>query len=100
MQKNSTLLSNILENPLPWVVQALGVVLFVGNLYLASLLFPLVRDIDKITNRVEAIEKRNENLNPLVDRFLQLEERDKNLIETVTEIKEDIRDIKNHLNVR
>lgn len=81
-------------------MQALGVVLFVGNLYLASLLFPLVRDIDKITNRVEAIEKRNENLNPLVDRFLQLEERDKNLIETVTEIKEDIRDIKNHLNVR
>ena len=50
-----------------------------------------------LITRVSAIEKRNEKVDPLVDRFIQLEERDKQLFLDISEIKADIKDIKKEL---
>ena len=95
-----SILSDAKNRPLPYIVQIVGVVVVLVNLYIASKLAPLAQNINQIATRVEAIEKRNENVDPLVTRFIQLEERDKTLVEDVAEIKQDIRDIKNFLNIR
>ena len=88
------------NRPLVYLVQAVGLLVVILNLWLGSKLYPLAQNINQIATRVEAIEKRNENVDPLVTRFIQLEERDKTLVEDVAEIKQDIRDIKNFLNIR
>ena len=100
MSKTEGIMQNIKSNPLPWLVQVVTMVFFVGNLYMATQLFPLIRNIDSLVSRVDAIEKRNEVADELIPRFIQLEERDRNLVDNVEDIKNDVRDIKNYLNVR
>jgi len=42
---------------------------------------------------VKSIEERNERIDPLVERFLQLEERDKKMVEEVSEIRRDVKEL-------
>lgn len=60
------------------------------NIYLASQLTPIVKNIDILTGRIEAIEISRSDTKPLVERFYKLEEK-------VDSIQEDIHDIKNYL---
>ena len=90
------LIQKVKENPLQAITVAIaiiGVVFSIFNFYLLANISPLEK-------RVAAIEKRNETIDPLVTRFIQLEERDIALINSVEDIKQDIRDIKNFLNIR
>jgi len=89
-------IQKVKENPLQAITVAIaiiGVVFSIFNFYLLANISPLEK-------RVAAIEKRNETIDPLVTRFIQLEERDIALINSVEDIKQDIRDIKNFLNIR
>jgi flagellar basal body-associated protein FliL len=70
-----------------------GLAVGVGNFFILTQLAPIER-------RVAAIEDRNEKTDPLVTRFIQLEIRDEALVKDVDEIKADIKDIKNFLNIR
>lgn len=85
------------DNPLPWVVQAAGVLLFVGNLYLASLLFPLTRNIDTLTVKVNAIEELQEAGQPYLIDYIQFKTETaiefKGLVEDVAEMRADLKDI-------
>jgi len=93
-------LKNIIrKNPLQTITTALaviGVAVSVANFYLLSLISPIER-------RVDAIEKRNEVVDPLVTRFIQLEERDNALIKDVEQIREDVKeiraDLKSHIRI-
>ena len=92
----SEIAKTIKKNPLQAITTALaiiGVAISLANFYLLSLISPIER-------RVAAIEKRNEVVDPLVTRFIQLEIRDEELVKDVGEIKSDIRDVKNYLNIR
>jgi hypothetical protein len=62
--------------------------------------FFILTNVSPLEKRVDAIEKRNDKVDPLFDRFLQLEERDAALIKDVEEIKFDIRAIRDYLNIR
>ena len=89
-------IQKVKENPLQAItvsIAVIGVVFSIFNFYLLANISPLEK-------RVVAIEKRNETVDPLVTRFIQLEERDIALINNVEDIKQDIRDIKNFLNIR
>ena len=47
----------------------------------------------RLDGRVKSIEERNERIDPLVERFLQLEERDKKMVEEVSEIRRDVKEL-------
>ena len=91
MQKVNSIMQHIRNNPLPWVVQIIGSFLFVGNMYLASQLFPLVRSLDLLTARVNAVEELLDDRAPIVERFLQLEQRDVFLVQDINELKQDMK---------
>ena len=93
MQKNNPILQSIRNQPLAWMVQGVGVVFFVGNLFLASELFPLIRQLDSLVGRVQAVEKVLDDRTIIVERFIQLEERNKTIFEDITQMKNDIRDL-------
>ena len=92
----SEIIQKVKKNPL----QAITVGIAVVGVVFSILNFYLLANISPIEKRVDAIEKRNEKVEPLITRFIQLEERDLHLIEDVGEIRNDIRDIKNYLNIR
>lgn len=93
MPKTKTFWEVIKANPLPWMVQIVTSFFFIGNLYMATQLFPLIRNIDSLVSRVVAVESEVTDRAPLVERFIQLEERDKRLVEDVAEIKENLKEI-------
>ena len=86
----------IKKNPLQTITVAIaivGVVFSIFNFYLLANISPLER-------RVVALEKFDESNAPLITRFIQLEVRDQALVDDVADIKLDIRDIKNYLNIK
>lgn len=93
MQKTNPIMQSVRNQPLAWMVQTVGVIFFIGNLYMATQLFPLIRNIDSLVTRVNAIEKRNDTADELIPRFFQLEERDKQLLEDVKEIKKSLKEL-------
>lgn len=76
------LMDYLKNNPLQVTLQIIGLGVLILNFWLASQLSPLVSDIRSITQRVEAIERRNGNNDELVVRFIVVEEKVNN-IETV-----------------
>jgi hypothetical protein len=75
------------ENSLPLLLQAVGLIVIIANLYLANKLAPMAKDISSIIDRVEAIETdRNEN-SKYVERFIKAETDIQYIKETVVDIK-------------
>jgi len=95
-----SVMQEIKVRPLDWGLRLITVVILGLSTYITLRLIPIYQNLSSLEFRVLAIESRNENVDPLVTRFIQLEERDNALIEDVDEIKIDIRDIKNFLNIR
>lgn len=75
MSATKKVMQHVRNNPLPWLVQAFATVFFIGNLYMATQLFPLIRDIDGLISKVSAIEKRNQSVDLIVPRFIVVEEK-------------------------
>ena len=78
------------RRPLDWLLRIVTLVILSLATYITIRLQPLYEGIKSLDFRVQAIEKRNENVDPLVTRFIQLEERDEALIKDVEEIEKDI----------
>jgi uncharacterized protein YoxC len=77
------------ENPLQAVtvgIAVIGVVFSIFNFYLLANIAPLER-------RVEAIEKRNEKVDPLVDEFIGIKETVRQIQMDVSEVKEDTKEL-------
>jgi len=85
------------QNALQFTMQIFAVLIVLLNMWLVNKLAPLTKSVDTNSYRIEAIEKRNDDIDPLVSRFLQLEERDNYLQNDISEIKSDVKDIKNQL---
>lgn len=99
MPEDKKFLRTIWTN-IPIFLSVLGVVGLVFNTYLASRLLPVVQSVDRLDNRIVAIEDRNEHVDPLVDQFIEQKGTIKAIFDDIAEIKEDIRDLKRALNVR
>ena len=93
-------MQEIKTRPLDWTLRLVTIIILGLGTYITIRLVPIYQNLNLLDFRVSAIEERNQKTDPLIDRFLQLEERDKALIEDVREIRENIRDIKNFLNIR
>jgi len=91
MRSYQTIMQNIRAQPLAWLVQIVGVIFFIGNLYMATQLFPLIRNIDSLVSRVNAIEERNVRVEPLVNEFIEIKGTFKAMQEDIKEIKADIK---------
>lgn len=61
------------ENAMPLSVQAIGLIVLILNLWLASKLTPLAEGISLLNQRVLAIEVRNIRVEELIERFLKAE---------------------------
>ena len=68
--------------------------------WLRPLFLPVVGSVicylilfSRVESRVAAIESRNERVDPLVERFLKLEERDDAMIKDLDEIKKDVKEL-------
>lgn len=92
-QKPPSLTDTIKSNPLAWIVQAVGIIVVVLNLWLAYQLTPISKNIDSLIYRVGAIESRN-------DRSDSDHEDIQVIKEQINIIRQDVVSIKNHLNVR
>lgn len=90
----------IKENPLAWTVQAVGLLVVIANVWIALKLAPVAKDIDSVTTRVTAIELRNTKADPLISDYIITKTELVGVKEDVSEIKSDVKDIKNFLNVR
>ena len=84
---NNWLMDYIKNNPLQVTLQIIGLGVLFVNLWLASQLSPLVSDIRSITQRVEAIEIRNEKNEELIVRFIVVEEKVQNIEKIVERIE-------------
>ena len=85
------------KNALQLSMQVFAVVVLALATYITIRLAPLAEGIEANRIQIQAIQDRDEKLDPLIDRFLQLEQRDKNLEEDVAEMKQDIKDIRNYI---
>ena len=65
-----------------------GLAITLINLYLASVISPLASTITTLAKRVDAIEERNIKVDPLVERFIVVEERSAQEAKDISEIKE------------
>ena len=79
MSTIQTLKKQIRKNPLPWVMQSIGLLVVIANLFIASLLAPVVQDIHELDFRVQAIEKHEIRRDELNERFYILEEKVKGI---------------------
>lgn len=68
------------------LLQIAGVAVVLLNVWIAGKLVPLAIDIASIKGRVNALENYRDENKPLIERFYQLEQRDKQLVETVNDI--------------
>lgn len=88
---------------------AIAIIITLGNMVAGIFLYatanqlqPLYEGQRSLIARVEAIENRNENVDPLVDSFIEVRTDVTNIKKDVAEVKGDVkeiqRDIKNLLN--
>jgi len=78
----------IQKNALPLVLSAFTLLTAILNAWLGSKLVPFARDIRDLDFRVSAIEERNDKIDPLIPRFITVEEHIKNIDENIKDIKE------------
>ena len=91
---------NIEKNPLQWIVQAVGVLVVIANVWIAFKLAPVTQDILTLATRVVAIENRNTKVDPLVTDYIVTKTELVGIKEDIIEIRNDMKDIKRFLNVR
>jgi|SRR3989344_2281433 len=99
MQKNKTTLRGI-KDYFPLLMQVFTVAGLLLATYITVRLVPLYQDIDRLNFRVLAIEHELEGRPELVQEFRVSQKNIESIEKNIGEIKQDIRDIKNFLNVR
>lgn len=90
MRRNGTLSSFtdfIRNNAVTITLQVVGFLVVVANLWLASKLSPVVKDIDTVADKVNAIEETLEDRPELVQRFVVTEERVGQVDKSLAEIR-------------
>lgn len=80
-------------SPLTWIVQVVATVVVIANLYLASKLTPVAQNIDTLASRVNAHDQSLARLDPIYTDVAVIKE-------NIADIKSDLKDVKNYLNVR
>lgn len=88
MAKGNFLLDNIKANPLVWTTTLFSSILLALNVWLTYRLVPVEQSIRGLNSRIEAIEYRNKNYDPLVERFYKVEEKQRGSEEDIQEIKQ------------
>lgn len=68
-------------------LQVISVVVLLANLWLATKLAPLAKDIDAVASRVDAVEAYDTETKPLVERFIKLETNYSNLTDSLQRIE-------------
>ena len=88
MASENFLLKNIKDNPLVWTTTFFSSILLALNVWFTYRLVPVEQSIRGMNSRIEAIEQRNENMDPLIERFYKVEEKQKGSEQDITEIKQ------------
>ena len=85
------------ENWLRLAVQTVFIATWIVNLYIAYRLAPILVSIDRLNERVLAVETdyntHTGETKPLIERFLKFEEKVDNMADDIREIKQDIKEI-------
>lgn len=84
---------HIRENPLQWIIQGVAVLVVIANVFIAFKLAPVASNLENLTGRVSANEEDLAELTPLSTDVAVIKV-------NVLDIKEDLKDIKDYLNVR
>lgn len=100
MEKDNTILQDFRRRPLDWLLRVVTLVILALGAYITIRIYPLYEGLSSLDFRVAAIEKRNTNTDPLVVEFVEQRGTIKAMQEDIADIKQDVRDIKNFLNVR
>lgn len=83
---------------------AIATAITIGSLVFSALTFYVVATTSPITQRVQALEDKNEYYDTLVPQFITLQSESltdrKNINQNILEMRQDLRDIKNYLNVK
>lgn len=97
MAENKSLLQTIKQNPLAWIVQGVGLLVLILNLWLASQLSPIQSDLRNITNKVKAVEVEQDRNQDNHEDIQVIKEQINNIREDVVEIKVDLKTLINRL---
>ena len=89
------------ENWLRIASQTVLYLVLLGNMWIAYRLAPILVSIDRLNDRVLAVENDYSNhideTRPLIAGFLKIEEKVDNMAEDIKEIKQDVKDIERKL---
>ena len=61
MDTQKAIKENIKQNPLAWMVQVVGILVLILNLWLASKLAPMAERINGLNIKVEALEQKDKD---------------------------------------
>lgn len=87
------------DRPYQYIMQIIGLLVVVINLWLGSKLAPLAQNIEHIATRVSAIEKRNERVDPLVTEYIKSQKDIEVMKEDIQEIRGDLKELKHYFNL-
>lgn len=87
MATDNFVIRNIKANPLVWTTTFFSSILLGLNIWLTLRLVPVEKRQDDMNSRIEAIEHRNENIDPLIERFYKVEEKQVSFEKSVNDIK-------------
>jgi hypothetical protein len=91
MSKSNPILQSIKNQPLAWLVQIIGIIFFLGNIYLSTQLFPVIRNIDSIVSRVNALEEISEDNIPYIVDYIEFKT---STASDLNDVVEDLKEIK------
>ena len=100
MQKNNNaFVQDVRNKPLAYIVQAVGLLVVLFNLWIASKLSPIVKDITVIQNEVQAIVERQDKVEINTETYVKDTASELKIIDSrLDKMHEDIIIIKNTLN--
>jgi hypothetical protein len=87
MATENFIVKSIKASPLVWTTTFFSSILLALNVWLTFRLIPVEKRQDDMNSRIEAIEHRNENINPLIERFYKVEEKQVSFEKSVNDIK-------------
>lgn len=83
-------MEKLLQSKIQLVLSAIALLSVIFNVWIAAKLSPFAIDINSLNGRVRAIESFQADNKPLIERFYQLEERDKTLVTDVADIEKKV----------